>query len=86
MMVEKHVLYVCDGPNVVKTVTNEDVTSEELGGAMTHAKKSGVAHLTAYNDLDAIRKLRNLFSYIPQNNNEKTPRLPYEWAMNVVRL
>lgn len=78
MMVENTSYMFVTGPNVVKTVTNEDVTSEELGGAMTHAQKSGVAHLTAYNDLDAIRKLRTLFSYIPQNNNEKTPLMPYE--------
>lgn len=78
MMVENTSYMFVTGPNVVKTVTNEDVTSEELGGAMTHAQKSGVAHLTAYNDLDAIRKLRMLLTYIPQNNNEKTPVQPYE--------
>jgi propionyl-CoA carboxylase beta chain len=66
------------GPNVVKTVTNENVTSEELGGAHTHATKSGVTHLTAANDLDCIEKLRKLLSYIPQNCEEITPRRPYE--------
>jgi propionyl-CoA carboxylase beta chain len=65
------------GPNVVKTVTNEDVDSETLGGAMTHAQKSGVAHLVAYNDLDCILKLRKLLSYLPQNNTEKTPKIQY---------
>jgi propionyl-CoA carboxylase beta chain len=66
------------GPNVVKTVTNEEVTSEELGGAHTHATKSGVTHLTAANELDCIEKLKQLLSYIPQNCEEKTPRLAFE--------
>lgn len=78
MMVEHTSYMFVTGPNVVKTVTNEDVSSEELGGAMTHAKKSGVAHLTAYNDFDAIRKIRKLLSYIPQNNREKTPLELYQ--------
>ena len=59
------------GPSVVKTVTNEEVTSEELGGAMTHATKSGVTHLTASNDVDCIRKIRKLLSFIPQNNEQQ---------------
>ena len=66
------------GPNVVKTVTNEDVTSEELGGAMTHATKSGVTHLTAANDLDCLEKIRKLLGYLPQNCEEQPPALPYE--------
>jgi propionyl-CoA carboxylase beta chain len=65
------------GPNVVKTVTNEEVSSEELGGASTHAVKSGVTHLTAQNDVDAIAKLKKLLSYIPQNCEQKAPTLPY---------
>jgi len=66
------------GPNVVKTVTNEEVTAEELGGASAHSTKSGVTHLTASNDLDCIEKIKRLLSYIPQNCEEKTPRIPYE--------
>lgn len=66
------------GPNVVKTVTNEDVTAEELGGAMTHASKSGVTHLTAANDLQAINKVKQLISYLPQNCEEKARHLPFE--------
>jgi len=66
------------GPNVVKTVTNEEVTSEELGGAHTHATKSGVTHMVADNDLDCLLKIKQLLSYIPQNCQEKTPVLPYE--------
>jgi propionyl-CoA carboxylase beta chain len=77
IMVEHTSYMFVTGPNVVKTVTNESVTSEELGGAHTHATKSGVTHLTAANDLDCIEKLRKLFSYIPQNCEEITPRLPY---------
>ncbi len=61
------------GPKVVKTVTHEDLTSEDLGGAETHAKKSGVAHFVAENDLDAIELTKNLLSYLPSNNAEETP-------------
>jgi propionyl-CoA carboxylase beta chain len=65
------------GPNVVKTVTNEEVTSEELGGAGTHAGKSGVTHLVAANDVDCMDKIKRLLSYIPQNCEDKVPVLPY---------
>ncbi|MFQ5454200.1 MAG: acyl-CoA carboxylase subunit beta [Candidatus Zixiibacteriota bacterium] len=61
------------GPNVVKTVTHEVVTSEELGGAMVHASKSGVAHFACENEADTIVKLKRLFQYIPQNNLEDPP-------------
>ncbi|MEW6050802.1 MAG: acyl-CoA carboxylase subunit beta [Candidatus Zixiibacteriota bacterium] len=61
------------GPNVVKTVTHEQVTSEELGGALVHASKSGVAHFACDNEADAITKLKRLFEYIPQNNCEDPP-------------
>lgn len=66
------------GPNVVKTVTNEEVTSEELGGASTHSTKSGVTHLTAANDLECLHKVRQLLSYMPQNCEERPIKLPYE--------
>ena len=78
LMVENTSYMFVTGPNVVKTVTNETVTSEELGGAMTHATKSGVTHLTAANDLDCIEKIKRLLSYMPQNCEEKTPQYPYE--------
>ncbi|MDX9751656.1 MAG: acyl-CoA carboxylase subunit beta [Flavobacteriales bacterium] len=65
------------GPNVVKTVTHEEVSSEDLGGATTHASKSGVAHLTAPNELEAIAQLRRLMGYIPANCEEEPPRLPW---------
>jgi propionyl-CoA carboxylase beta chain len=61
------------GPNVVKTVTHEDVSFEELGGAMTHAAKSGVAHFAAENEPDSIRFTRELLGYLPLNNMEDPP-------------
>jgi len=61
------------GPNVVKTVTHEEVTSEELGGAKVHASKSGVAHFMCANEADTIAKLKQLLSYMPQNNCEDPP-------------
>jgi propionyl-CoA carboxylase beta chain len=78
IMVEGSSYMFVTGPNVVKTVTNEEVSSEELGGAMTHASKSGVTHLTAFNDVDCIRKIRQLLSYLPQNNHETPSSQPYQ--------
>lgn len=66
------------GPKVVKTVTNETVTSDELGGASIHASKSGVAHFVAEDEDEGIMLLRKLISYIPQNNLEETPLRPTE--------
>ena len=77
LMVEGSSYMFVTGPNVVKTVTNEEVTSEELGGAGTHASKSGVTHLVAANDVDCIDKIKRLLSYIPQNCEDKAPSLPY---------
>jgi acetyl-CoA carboxylase carboxyltransferase component len=73
IMVKKTSYMFVTGPNVVKTVTHEQVTSEELGGAMTHATKSGVAHFACENEADAITTLRKLISYFPQNNLEDPP-------------
>ncbi|MFZ5553061.1 MAG: acyl-CoA carboxylase subunit beta [Bacteroidota bacterium] len=84
-MVENNSYMFVTGPNVVKTVTHEEVTSEELGGAMTHAVKSGVTHFTAANGLECIRQLKKLFSYIPLNCEEEPPRMKYEPA-NELRL
>ncbi|MEX0649151.1 MAG: acyl-CoA carboxylase subunit beta [Balneolaceae bacterium] len=64
------------GPNVVKTVTHEEVTSEELGGATAHGQKSGVAHFAAENDAVCLQDIRKLMTYIPQNCEEKVPRQP----------
>ena len=65
------------GPNVVKTVTHEDVSSEDLGGAITHSSKSGVAHFATTNGLDCIMKIKQLLSYMPQNCEEDAPVLTY---------
>ncbi|MBK8710380.1 MAG: acyl-CoA carboxylase subunit beta [Niastella sp.] len=78
IMVENTSYMFVTGPNVVKTVTNETVTSEELGGASTHSTKSGVTHLTAANDVECINKLKKLLSYIPQNCEDVVPKLAYE--------
>ena len=64
------------GPEVVKTVTHEEVTSEELGGAVTHSTKSGVADRAFDNDVEALLMLRRFFSYLPASNREKPPFLP----------
>jgi propionyl-CoA carboxylase beta chain len=61
------------GPEVVKTVTHEEVTAEELGGAITHTTKSGVADLAFENDVEALMMLRRLYNYLPLNNREKPP-------------
>ncbi|MFN0276911.1 MAG: acyl-CoA carboxylase subunit beta [Chitinophagales bacterium] len=76
-MVEKTSYMFVTGPNVVKTVTHEDVSSEELGGAMTHASKSGVAHFAASNGLDCINKIKKLLSYLPQNCEDDVPIFHY---------
>ncbi|MDZ7877424.1 MAG: acyl-CoA carboxylase subunit beta [Saprospiraceae bacterium] len=78
LMVENTSYMFVTGPNVVKTVTNEEVTSEQLGGAMTHATKSGVTHLTATNDLDCLEKIKRLLSYMPQNCEERPPQYKYD--------
>ena len=78
LMVENTSYMFVTGPNVVKTVTHEEVTSEELGGALTHASKSGVTHFTAANEVAAINELKQLISYIPQNCEEEAALLPYE--------
>jgi propionyl-CoA carboxylase beta chain len=62
------------GPNVVKTVTHEDVTMEELGGAATHASKSGVAHFACRSEVECLQRIRRLLDYVPQNNMEDAPR------------
>jgi propionyl-CoA carboxylase beta chain len=69
-MVENTSYMFVTGPNVVKTVTNEEVTSEELGGASTHSTKSGVTHFTSVNDIECLEHIKVLLSYIPQNNTE----------------
>ena len=65
------------GPDVIKTVTHEDVSFEELGGALTHNSQSGVAHLACDSEEDMFDSLRELMSYIPQNNAESAPIIDY---------
>ena len=62
------------GPDVIKTVTHEEVTKQELGGAMTHNEKSGVAHFVSRDDAECLAMIRELFSYLPSNNLEDPPR------------
>jgi propionyl-CoA carboxylase beta chain len=78
LMVENTSYMFVTGPNVVKTVTHEVVTSEELGGANTHATKSGVTHFACANEIDAIQHIKKLLNYIPQNCEEKAPAVPYQ--------
>ena len=78
IMVEQTSYMFVTGPNVVKTVTNEEVTAEELGGASTHAIKSGVAHRTSANDIACLEDVKKLLSYMPQSNREKPHIIPLE--------
>jgi propionyl-CoA carboxylase beta chain len=78
MMVENTSYMFVTGPNVVKTVTHEDVSSEDLGGASTHSTKSGVTHFTYENEIALINGMKRLLSYLPQNCEEQAPSLPYE--------
>ncbi|TLU98997.1 acyl-CoA carboxylase subunit beta [Dyadobacter luticola] len=80
LMVENTSYMFVTGPNVVKTVTHEEVTSEELGGAMTHATKSGVTHFVSANEVECLLNIKNLLSYIPQNCEDDAPRYPYTLA------
>jgi propionyl-CoA carboxylase beta chain len=78
LMVENTSYMFVTGPNVVKTVTHEEVTSEELGGATTHATKSGVTHFACVNEIAAIQNIKALLSYMPQNCEDKAPSVPYD--------
>lgn len=77
MMVENTSYMFVTGPNVVKTVTHEEVTSEELGGASTHSSKSGVTHFACANEVECIENIKKLMSYVPQNCEEEAPMLDY---------
>ena len=75
LMMENTSYMFLTGPAVVKTVTGEDVTQETLGGASVHASKSGVTHFTAKTEEEALEMIKELLSYIPQNNMEEAPRI-----------
>lgn len=76
-MVDKVSYMFVTGPNVVKTVTHEEVTFDDLGGARTHAIKSGVSHFTAENEIECFESIRKLMSYIPLNNMDSVPFTEY---------
>ena len=76
-MVENTSYMFVTGPNVVKTVTQEEVTAEELGGASTHSTKSGITHFTLPNELQCIQAAQRLLSYLPQNCEEEPAQLAY---------
>ena len=83
IMMAKNTSYMfVTGPKVVKTVTHEDITVEDLGGATVHASKSGVAHFAVDNEQDGIALLRELISYLPSNNMEMPPYVPCEDPIN----
>ena len=75
-MVDQTSYMFVTGPDVIKTVTHEDVTKEELGGGMTHNSTSGVAHFLATDDAECLRNIRRLLSFLPQNNQDDAPRRP----------
>jgi propionyl-CoA carboxylase beta chain len=74
-MVDKTSYMFVTGPDVIKTVTHEDVTKERLGGSMTHNSVSGVGHFLAHNDAECLRMIRELLSYLPPNNRDDPPRV-----------
>src|SRR5476649_1382668 len=78
LMVDQTSYMFITGPDVIKTVTLEEVTKDELGGAMTHATKSGVTHFACANEIAAIQHIKQLLSYMPQNCEERAPASPYE--------
>ncbi len=75
-MVKKSSYMFITGPNVIKAVTGEEISFEDLGGAMTHNTKSGVAHFACESDEDAINQIKTLLSYLPSNNMEDAPIVP----------
>jgi propionyl-CoA carboxylase beta chain len=85
MMVENTSYMFVTGPNVVKTVTHEEVTSEELGGASAHSMKSGVTHFSCANEIECINNIKALLSYMPQNCEDDAPSVPYESSGNEKR-
>ncbi|KEO75000.1 acyl-CoA carboxylase subunit beta [Anditalea andensis] len=78
LMVENTSYMFVTGPNVVKTVTQETVSAEELGGASAHSTKSGVTHFSCANELECIQNIKKILSYVPQNCEDIAPIYPYE--------
>src|SRR5207342_921283 len=75
VMVKQSSYMFITGPDVIKTVTHEDVTKEDLGGAMTHNEKSGVAHFAVENDAECLAMIRELIAFMPGNNLDDPPRV-----------
>lgn len=86
LMVENTSYMFVTGPNVVKTVTHEEVSSEELGGASTHSTKSGVTHFSCSNEMDAILHIKKLLSYVPQNCEEQAPSIDFTGDTNELKI
>jgi propionyl-CoA carboxylase beta chain len=84
LMVKKTSYMFVTGPDVIRTVTHEEVTKEKLGGAETHNQVSGVAHFAAESDEDCLATIRELLSYLPSNNLEEAPRVPTSDDVNRV--
>lgn len=84
VMVENSSYMFVTGPDVVKTVTHETVTQEELGGASVHANKSGVAHLSFANDVEALLQTRRLINFLPSSNKTNVPQIPHDDAADRV--
>src|SRR6202035_5001969 len=74
LMTEKTSYMFVTGPDVIKTVTHEDVTKDALGGAATHNEISGVAHFMAHDDAECLAMVRELLSFLPSNNLDDPPR------------
>ncbi|WP_297338455.1 acyl-CoA carboxylase subunit beta [Algoriphagus sp.] len=85
LMVENTSYMFVTGPNVVKTVTQESVTAEELGGASAHSTKSGVTHFSCKNEVECIQRIKSILSYVPQNCEETAPIYPYELRVDETR-
>jgi len=85
-MVQQTSYMFVTGPNVVKTVTHEEVSSEDLGGASAHSVKSGVSHFSSKNEVECIGEIKKLLSYIPQNCEEITPSLSYQSPDSEIRI
>lgn len=86
VMVENSSYMFVTGPDVVKTVTHENVTQEELGGASVHGEKSGVAHLTFKSDIEALLQTRRLFNFLPLSNRTGVPKIPTDDKMDRIDL
>jgi len=85
LMVEQTSYMFVTGPNVVKTVTHEEVTSEELGGASAHSCKSGVTQFSCANEIECIKNIKQLLCYMPQNCEEQPPAYTYQSTKDEIR-